>query len=71
MSIQRWELTSCSMRFIGKTGASISGANGFAIRAERRQQRRGQVGCEVIPLSRYVFFFQLNFDFHNISPIDL
>src|SRR5512140_3269061 len=28
MSIQRWVLTSCSIRFIGNTGASISGLTG-------------------------------------------
>ena len=34
-----WWLTSCSMRFIGKTGASISGPDGLAVGPQRRQQR--------------------------------
>ena len=40
------------------------GADGFSIRAERRQQRGGQVGGEVVPFAGYVFFFQMNFDVH-------
>ena len=46
-------------------------ADGFAIRAERRQRRGGQVGGEVVPFAGYVFFFQMNFDFHFLSPIGL
>ena len=45
-------------------GGQHFGADGFAVRAERRQQRGGQVGGEVVPFAGYVFFFQLNFDFH-------
>ena len=43
-------------------------ADGFAIRAERRQRRGGEVGGEVVPFAWYVFFFQMNFDVHFLSP---
>ena len=68
ISIHRWVLTSCSMIFIGKTGASISGVIGLAIRAQRRQQRRRQIGGDVVPLTRDVFFIQQIFRFIISSP---
>ena len=70
MSIHRLVLTSCSMRFMGKTGASISGPIGLPIRPERRQHRRGKVGCQVVPLPRDLAFVEKDLHIlHVIHPV--
>jgi hypothetical protein len=42
----------------------MSGEIGFAVRTERRKQRRGEIRSQIVPLAWYVAFFQQNLVLH-------